>query len=69
MTNRKYTRAMHDLAHELYARDEAAGTLKPPMAIAVQVSLSDGHRRLVSAMRTTYEQYLPEARRATTKGA
>lgn len=62
----RYTRPEHDLARRLFASDQAKGTLKRPMAIAV--SVANGVRRAVSAAETTYQQYLPDARRILRRG-
>lgn len=50
------------LAKRMFARAEAAGTLKPPRAIAA-LALSNGLRRSISASTVTHRDYLRDARR------
>lgn len=50
------------LAQKLFKRHHAAGTLKPPRAIAA-LALSNGVRQTVSASTVTYRDYLRDARR------
>lgn len=61
-SSRPFSPAEIALAKQMFARAQAAGTLKPPRAIAA-LALSNGYRRTVSASTVTYRDYLRDARR------
>lgn len=60
---RPYTAAEIERAKSLFAKAQAAGTLKAPAAIAA-LALSNGYRRTVTQSEVTYRDYLRDARRA-----
>jgi hypothetical protein len=55
-------RRIEQLARQLHAQATLTGTLKPPRALGAMAS-SGGARMVATAAVTTWQDYLPEARR------
>jgi hypothetical protein len=60
MPKSHYSAAEIQLAHQLFAKNDAVGTLKAPRVLGV-LGLSSGHRSALNGSEVTYRDYLRDA--------